>query len=137
MHRASRKIVTAGKHQLDEVARALFPGKIVNDYGVQRSVQLYCPVVPDLGRNLFLVKQAAYNGLVSIFDMDNPKLESSNFTPSVSRAFMRPPYSFSLDLTDGSSMPGLAMQVAADATMWYWWLEHFNRKSVDLARKRP
>ena len=35
-------------------------------------------IVPGLGCNLFSVKQAARNGVVSIFDMTNPRLETHN-----------------------------------------------------------
>ena len=41
--------------------------------GMRRLAQLSFLVVPSLGHNLFSVKQAARNGVVSTFDMDNPR----------------------------------------------------------------
>ena len=107
----------------------MLQGHVVDNKGVQRSIQFPCLTVPGLGRNLFSVKQAARNGLVSIFDMTNPKLETHNHT--------FPPkelgsYSFSLDVAGGGNGPKLGIQAAANASLWYRRLGHLNRKSLNL-----
>ena len=92
----------------------MLKGHVVDDKGVQWSIQRSCLTVPGLGRNLFSVKQAARNCLVSIFGMTNPKLETHNHT--------FPPkelgsYSFSLDVAGGGNGPELGIKAAANATL--------------------
>ena len=53
---------------------------LIDDKGVLRLVQRSCLVVPGLGRDLLSVKQAACNGVVFIFDMNTPRLETDKFT---------------------------------------------------------
>ena len=79
--------------------------------------QLSCLVVPSLGRELFSVKQAAHNGVVSIFDMNNPRLEAKKLT-FLLQALGRD-LSFSLDLTHAGNGPEPAMQAAANANLWH------------------
>ena len=67
----------------------LLRGNVIEGDGFKRLVQLACLVVRGLGRNLFSVKQAARNGVASIFDMDIPPLETKYFTLR-SRALERP-----------------------------------------------
>lgn len=74
------KITTAGGYQLDGIVWELLRGNVVYDNGAQGLVQLSCLAVPGLERSLFLVKQAAHNDMVPIFDMDNPRWEASDFT---------------------------------------------------------
>ena len=90
--------------------------------------------MPGLGRNLFSVKQASRDGVVSIFDKYNPRLEANNFTLPL-RELENDLYFFSLDLVGGSSAPELAMQAAATATLWHLRMGHLNRKSLDLLKK--
>ena len=75
-----RWITTAGGHQLEGTGQGLLRGHIIDAQGVQRLIQISALIVPGLGRNLFSVKQASRNGVVSIFDKYNPRLEANNFT---------------------------------------------------------
>ena len=101
---------------------------------MQRLVQISVLIVPGLGRNLFSVKQASRNGVVSIFDKYNPRLEANNFTLPL-QELENDLYFFSLDLVSGSSAPELAMQAAATATLWHRRMGHLNRKRLDLLKK--
>ena len=130
---APRKITTAGKGHLYGVAQGVLRGWVIDDKGERRLVQLSCLIVPGLGRNLFSVKQAARSGIISIFDMDNPRLEANNFTLPLQELGCDL-YSFSLDLTNASGAE-LAMQTTADATLWHRRLGHLNRKSLDILKK--
>ena len=62
---------------MDGVTQELLSGIVVDGTGVRRSIQLSCSVFPSLGRNPFLVKQAARNGIMSILDMDDPRREAA------------------------------------------------------------
>ena len=73
-----RKISTAGGGELKSTAQGVLQGHVMDDKGVRRLIQLSCLIVPGLGRNLFSVKQAARNGVVSISDMTNLRLEMHN-----------------------------------------------------------
>ena len=65
---------------------------------------------------MFSVKQAARNGVASIFDMDNPRLETKDFIlPLQERC--NDLYYFTLDPMGANGAPDLAMQAAADATL--------------------
>ena len=101
---------------------------------MQRLIQISVLIVPGLGRNLFSVKQASRNGVVSIFDKYNPRLEANNFTLPL-QGLENDLYFFSLDLVSGSSAPELAMQAAATTTLWHRRMGHLNRKSLDLLKK--
>ena len=90
--------------------------------------------MPGLGRNRFSVKQASLNGVVSIFDKYNPRLEANNSTLPL-QELENDLYILSLDLVSGSSAPELAIQAAATATLWYRWMGHLIRKSLDLLKK--
>ena len=72
-----RKIATDGRGELNGIAQGELRGHVVDDKGVRRLIQLSCLIVPGLGRNLFSVKQAARNGVVSIFHM-NKDLRRTN-----------------------------------------------------------
>ena len=127
-------ITTAGGHQLEGAGQGLLWGHIIDAQGVQRLIQISVLIVPGLGRNLFSVKQASRNGVVSIFDKYNPRLEANNFTLSL-QELENDLYFFSLGLVSGSSTPELAMQAAATATLWHRRMWHLNRKSLDLLKK--
>ena len=68
-----RYITTAGGHQLEGAGQGLLRGHIIDAQGVQRLIQISVLVVPGLGLNLFSVKQASRNGVVSILDKCNPR----------------------------------------------------------------
>ena len=127
-------ITTAGGHQLEGAGQGLLRSRIIDAQGVQRLIQMSMLVVPGLGRNLFSVKQASRNGVVSIFNKYNPRLEANNFTLPL-QELENDLYFFSVDLVSGSSAPELAMQAAATATLWHRRMGHLNRKSMDLLKK--
>ena len=101
---------------------------------MQRLIQISVLVVPGLGCNLFSVKQASRNGVVSIFDKYNPRLGANNFTLPL-QELENDLYFFSLDLVSGRSAPEPAMQAATTATLWHRRMGHLNRKSLDLLKK--
>ena len=113
-----RKISTAGGGGLNGIAQGVLRGHVNDDKGVRRLIQLSWLIVPGLGRNLFSVKQAVRNGVVSIFDMNNPRLEANILTFPL-QAVGHDLYYFSLDLTRGGNGPELAMQAAANANLWH------------------
>ena len=75
-----RWITTAGGHQLEGAGQERLRGHILDAQGVQRLIQISVLIVPGFRRNLFSVKQASRNGVVSIFDKPNPRLEAKNLT---------------------------------------------------------
>ena len=75
-----RYVPTAEGHQLEGGGQGLLRGHLIDAQGVQRLIRISVLIVPGLGRNLFSVKQASRNGVVSIFDKYNPRLEANNFT---------------------------------------------------------
>ena len=97
-----RYITTAGGHQLEGAGQGLLRGHIIDAQGVQRLIQISVLIVPGLGRNLFSVKQASRNGVVSIFDKYNSRLEANNFTLPL-QELENDLYFFSLDIVSGSS----------------------------------
>ena len=101
---------------------------------MQRLIQIPVLIVPGLRRNLSSAKQASRNGVVSIFDKYNPRLEANDFTLPL-QELENDLYLFSLDLVSGSSAPELAMQAAATTTLWHRPMWHLNRKSLDLLKK--
>ena len=129
-----RYITTAGGYQLERAGQGLLRGHIIDAQGVQRLIQISVLIVPGLGCNLFSVKQAPRNGVLSIFDTYNPRLEANNFTLPP-QELENDLYFFSLDFVSGSSAPELAMQAAATATPWHRRMRHLNRKSLDLLKK--
>ena len=129
-----RYVTTAGGHRLEGAGQGLLRGHITDAQGVQRLIQISVLIVPGLGCNLFSVKQASRNGVVSIFDKYNPKLEANNFTLPL-QELENDLYFFSVDLVSGSSAPELAMQAAATATLWRRRMGHLNRKSLNLLKK--
>ncbi|CAN0549652.1 unnamed protein product, partial [Laminaria digitata] len=128
-----RKLSTVGGRELKGTAQGVLRGHVIDDKGVRRLIQLSCLVVPGIGRNLFSVKQAARNGVVSIFDTTNPRLGTHNLIFPL-QELGHDLYSFSLDLTGGGNGPGLAMQAATNANLWHRRLGHLNRKSSNLLK---
>ena len=61
---------------------------------------------------------AARNGVASIFDMDNPRLETRDFTLPLQERW-NDLFFLTLDSTDTNGLPDLAMQAAADAALWH------------------
>ncbi|CAM9790762.1 unnamed protein product, partial [Sphacelaria rigidula] len=110
-------------HHLAGVGEGLLRGHIQDGEGVKRLVQISCLVVPGLGRNLFSVKQATRNGVVSIFDINNPRLETNNFTVPL-QELESDLYFFSLELSSRNNASGLALQAADAATLWHRRMGH-------------
>lgn len=67
--------------------------------------------------------------------MDSPRLQANIF-PLPFHEMASDLYFFSLDFTDGNGAHELAMQVAADATLWHRRLGRLNRKSLGFLRKQ-
>ena len=99
-----RYIPTAGGHQLEGAGQGLLRGHIIDAQGVQRLIQKSVLIVPGLGHHLFSVNQASRNGVVSIFDKYNPRLEANNFTLPL-QELQNDLYFFPLDLVSGNSAP--------------------------------
>ena len=71
------------------------------------------------------------DGVVSIFDMTNPRLEKHNHILPL-QELGHDLYSFSLDLGGGGNETELAMKAVANANLWHRRLGHLNRKSLSL-----
>ena len=61
---------------------------------------------------------AARSGVASIFDIDNSRLETRDFTLPLQERW-NDLFFFTLDSTDANGPPDLAMQAAADAALWH------------------
>lgn len=62
-----RKIITTEKEQLGGATHGLLGGNFIAGKGKRRSGQFLSLILPGLGSNLFSVKQAAGNRIVSVF----------------------------------------------------------------------
>ena len=82
-HSTPRTILTAGGALLDGKAEGVLQGLITNDYGEQHLAPIAILIVPGIGCNLFSVKTAARKGIVSIFDVNKPRLEAGDITVHV------------------------------------------------------
>ena len=122
-----------GGEELNGTAQGVLRGHVIDDKGVRRLIQLSSPIAPGLGRNLFSVKQAARNDVVSVADMTNPMLETHNHTFPL-QELGHNLYSFSLDLDGSDNGPELVMQAAAKANLCHRRLGHLNRKSLNLLK---
>ena len=79
------------------------------------------------------MNQAARNGVVSTFDMNNPEMVANKLTYPI-QELEHNLYSLSMNLTHGSNGPELPMQAAANTNLWHWPLGRLNRKSLDLLK---
>ena len=76
------------------------------------------------------------NGIVSIFDHENPRLEAFGATLPL-HGEQDDLYSFELNLS--ASVYGateLAMNVVSNAQLWHRWLGHLNRRSLEVMQRR-
>ena len=128
-----RNVSTAGGGGENGTAQGLLRGHVVDDKGVRRLIQISCLIVPGLRRNLFSVKQAERNDVVSILDMTNPMLEIHNHTFPF-QELGHDLLSFTLNLAGGGNGPELAMMAAANANLWHRRLGYLNRKSLSLLK---
>ena len=89
-----------------------------------------------IGRNFFSVKTAARKGIVSIFDVNKPRLEAGDITVPL-RGEDDDIYSFKLDLSaDGYAGKELAMNAVANVQVWHWRLGHLNNRSFELMNRK-
>ena len=119
--------------ELNDTTQGLLRGHVIDNKGVRRFIQLSCLIVPGLGRHLFSVKQAARNGVISVFDVTKPRLETRKHTIPL-QELGHHLYSFSLDLAGGGNGPELAVQAAANVNLWHRRLGHLNCKSLNLPK---
>ena len=88
-----------------------------------------------IGHNLFSVKTATRNCIVSIFDRENPQLEALGVTLSL-RGKKDDLYSFVLDLSaDAYGATQLAMNAVSNAQLWHQWLGHLNKRRLELMQR--
>ena len=81
--------------------------------------------------NLFSVKTATRNYIVSIFDRENPRLEAFGVTLPL-RGKQDDLYSPVLDLSaDAFGATELAMNAVFNVQLWHRRLGHLNRRSLD------
>ncbi|CAN0474920.1 unnamed protein product, partial [Ascophyllum nodosum] len=80
--------------------------------------------IPTIGRNLFSVKTATRNGIASIFDRENPRLEAFGVTFPL-RGELDDLYSFVLDLSiDAYGATELVMNAVSNVQLWHRRLGH-------------
>ena len=93
-----REILTARGALLDGTGEGILQGVITDNYSNGHLVQIQILVIPTIGRNLYSVKTATRNGIVSIFDREIPRLEAFGVTFPL-RGEQDDLYSFVLDLS--------------------------------------
>ena len=130
-----RKILTAGGTLLDGTGEGILQGIITDHYGNGHLVRIHILVVPMIGHNLYWVKTATRNGIVSIFDRENPRLEAFGVTLPL-RGEQDDLYSFVLDLSaDVYAATELAMNAVSNAQLWHRRLGHLKRRSLKLMQR--
>ena len=110
-------------------------GVTTDNCGNDHLVRIQILVVPTIGHNLFSVKTATRNGIVSISDRENPRLEAFGVSLPL-RGKQDDSYSFMLDLrADAYSSIELAMNAVSNAQLWHRRLGHLNRRSLELIQR--
>ena len=100
---------------LDGAGEGIIESVVTDNYGNDRLVRIQIVVVHAIGRNLFSVKTAIRNGIVSIFNRENPRLEAVGVTLPL-RGEQDDLYSFVLDLSaDAYGATELAMNTVSNA----------------------
>ena len=121
---------------LDGTAEGVLQGLITDDCGEQHLARIAILMVPGIGRNLFPVKTAARKGIVSIFDVNKPRLEAGDITVPL-RGENDELDSFKLDLSaDGYAGKELAMNVMTNAQGWHRRLGHLNKRSLEPMNRK-
>ena len=129
------KMLTTGGALLDGTGEGILQGVITDNYGSGQLVRIQVLVVPTIGRNLLSAKSATRNGIISIFDRENPRLEAFGVTLPL-RGKQDDLYSFVLDLSaDAYGATELAMNVVSKAQVWHRRLGHLNRRSLELMQR--
>ena len=132
--RASLRL-TAGGALLDGTGEDFFHDVVTDNYCSGHLVRIQILVVPTIGRNPFLVKTATRNGIVSIFDRENPRLRAFGVTLPLCGE-QDDLYSFVLDLiADAYGATELAMNAASNDQLWHRRLGHLNRRSLKLMQR--
>ena len=92
-------------------------------------------IVPGIGRNMFSVKTATRKGIVSIFDVNKPRLKAGDITVPL-RGENDALYSFKLNLSaDGYVGKELAMNAVTNAQVWHQRLGHLDTRSLGLMNR--
>ena len=127
-----RKILTAEGALLDGTGEGTLQGVITDNYGNDHLVRIQILAVPTIERNLFSVKTATRNGIIFIFDCENPQLEAFGVALPL-RGEQDYLYSFVPDLSaDAYGATKLAMNAVSNAHLWHRRLDHLKRKSLEL-----
>ena len=130
-----RAILTAGGALLDGTAKGALRGLITDDYGEQHLARIANLRVPGIGRNVFSLKTSATKGVVSIFDVNKPRLEAGDITVAF-RGENDELYSLKLDLSvDGYAGKELAMNAVANAYVWHRRLDCLNKRTLALVNQ--
>ena len=95
------KILIAGGALLDGMAEGILQGLVNDNHGEQHLARIAIFIVPGTGRNLFSVKSAKKKGVVSIFDLNNPRPKLSSIAVPL-RAEDDDLFSLAFDLSAGS-----------------------------------
>ena len=81
------------------------------------------------------MKTATRNGIVSVFDRENPRLVPFGVTLPL-RGEQDDLYSFVLDLSaDAYGATELGMNAVSNVQLWHRWLGHLNRRSLELMQR--
>ena len=120
---------------LDGTDEGILQGLVTDNHGEQHLVRIAILIVPGIGRNLFSVKSAAKNGVVSIFYFDTPRLNLSGITVP-----LRPEdddlYSLVFDSSAHSHRDKkLAMNAMMNAQLWHRRRGHLNKISLELVQR--
>ena len=130
-----RKILTAGGTLLDGTCEGILQDVITDNYGNVPLLQNQILVVPTIGRNLFSVKTATRNGIVLIFDRENPRLEAFGVTLPLSGE-QDNLHTFVHDLgADSYGATKLATNAMSNAELWHRRLGHLNRRNLELLQR--
>ena len=97
------------------VPQGTLRGDVVDVEGELPLVQLSCLFLFGLGQNMFSVKQATRNGVVSTFSIDTSRLEANTFSLPLQELGGNL-YSFSPDLTRADAAE-LVIQTRSDAAL--------------------
>ena len=131
-----RTILTAGGALLDGTAEGVLKGLITGDYGEQHLAWIAILIVPGIECNIFSLKTAARKGIVSIFDVNKPRLEAWDITVPF-RGENDDLYSFKLHLSaDGYAGKELAINAVTNAQVWHRRLGHLNTRSLELMSRK-
>ena len=120
---------------LDGSGEGILQGVITDNYGNDHLVRVPILVVPTIGRNLFSVKTATRNVIVSIFDRENPRLEAFGVNLPLCGE-QDNLHLFVLGLSaDAYGATELAMNAVFNAQLWHRRLGHPNRRSLELTQR--